>query len=118
MYNYIDPDSVKQDVKSLFLKTPLIANYGNTTPAEKIWANRLKNTLILKIKGEIKYHLIDDTLIVDIYSVNYMCYRYTINNLSCKIVTGYDVEMVAESICKGYKRFIMNLYFIEKVVDK
>lgn len=108
----------KQDVQSMCQKLSLSSTYGYTKPVEKIWADNLKNKLTLKIKGEIKYTLIEDTLLVDIYSINYMVYRYTINNLHCKILGGYDVEMVAQSICKGYKGYINNLYFNEKSVDK
>lgn len=117
MNKHNETDNVK-DVSSMYPKQSLFSTYGYVKPAEKIWADNLKNKLTLKIKGEIKYTIIDDILLVDIYSVNYMVYRYTINNLQCKILTGYDVEMVAQSIYKGYKGYIMNLYFNEKSIDK
>lgn len=106
----IDTDNINQ----LYPKY----TYGYSKPVEQLWANKLKQSLTLKIKGEIKYTIIDDTLIIDIFGVNYLVYRYTISNLSCKIMGGFDVEMVAENITKGYKKYIINLYFNEKVVDK
>ena len=75
------------------------------------FAINLKRNLKTKVKGEVWSHIINDTLVIDIYGVNGIVFRYTLENLSSEIVQGLSSEMLSDHIHKRYKRYILNLFF-------
>ena len=78
---------------------------------ERIFANLLKEQLIQRIKSHLSAHVINDTLIVDINSVGYHAFHYTINNLALQISKGLSTKTVADVIVKQYKNHILKQYF-------
>lgn len=81
---------------------------------ERIFTNALKKQLKQRIKGDLSVHIVDDTLIVDIQSVGYYTWQYTINNLAVQISTGLSSRIVADDIVKQYKKYILSKYFYSK----
>lgn len=77
-----------------------------------VFCNNLKNKLKHNVKGEIKAHIVNDTLIVDIYGVNNIVFRYTQNNIYSEIVQGFASETCTQIIVKRYKRYILNLFLM------
>nr|DAJ17099.1 MAG TPA: Protein of unknown function (DUF1343) [Podoviridae sp. ctkBg18] len=77
---------------------------------ERIFTNALKKQLKQRIKGDLSVHIVDDTLIVDIQSVGYYTWQYTINNLAVQISS----RIVADDIVKQYKKYILSKYFYSK----
>lgn len=80
--------------------------------ANTIFAKSLKLAIKNTIKGAVNCHLLDDTLIVDIYGANNIIFKYTLPNLSSEIVQGLSSERLAQSIVKRYKQYITNLFFL------
>lgn len=81
---------------------------------ERIFTNALKKQLKQRIKGDLSVHIVDDTLIVDIQSVGYYTWQYTINNLAVQISTGLSSRIVADDIVKQYKKYILSKYLYSK----
>lgn len=81
---------------------------------ERIFTNALKKQLKQRIKGDLSVHIVDDTLIVDIKSVDYFYWHYTINNLAVQISTGLSSRIVADVIFKQYKKYILSKHFYSK----
>ena len=77
------------------------------------FVKQLKNNLKQGIKGELRCHIISDTLIVDIYARNNIVFRYTCDCITHQIVQGLTSEMCYKTIEKRYRRYINNLYFNE-----
>lgn len=87
----------------------------NKTPQQElagIFCNQLKRNLKFYVKGEIKCHITDNTLIVDIYGVNDTVFRYTLIGIYSEIVHGFTNEMCTQIIVKRYKRYILNLFLL------
>lgn len=76
------------------------------------FARAVKRALKQSIKGEVNCHIIQETLIIDIYGVNDICYRYTMNNISSEIVQGLTSKTVAYKVTKWYRSYINNLFFL------
>ena len=76
-----------------------------------IFSQNLKQRLKSEIKGNVHFHLQDDTLIVDISATHNVYWKYIHNNLSSELVQGLTSEMLSEAIVKQYTKFIRNLYF-------
>lgn len=74
-------------------------------------AQHIKAILKQEIKGSINTHIVEETLIVDIYAVNNIVFRSILRNLSEQIVHGLSSEMVAKNIVKQYRAYIRNLFF-------
>ena len=87
-------------------------NTGKEYSMQVLFARRLKTILKTEIKGEVHTHIVDDTIIVDIYGVNSIVFRYTRYNISSEIVQGLNSEMLANSIVKRYTKYIRNLFFL------
>ena len=87
-------------------------NTGKYHESTTKFAINLKHYLKKKIKGEVWCHLVDDTLVVDIYGVNSIVYRYTREDMATQIVQGLYSEMLGELIYKRYRRYIENLFFM------
>lgn len=81
---------------------------------ERIFTNALKKQLKQRIKGDLAVHIVDGTLIVDIQSVGYYTWQYTINNLAVQISTGLSSRIVADVIVKQYKKYILSKHFYSK----
>lgn len=81
---------------------------------ERIFTNTLKKQLRQRIKGDVSVHVKDDTLIVDIQSVGYWSWHYTINNLAVQMSTGLSSRIVADVIVKQYKKYILTKHFYTK----
>lgn len=81
---------------------------------ERIFTNALKKQLKQRIKGDLAVHIVDGTLIVDIQSVGYYTWQYTINNLDVQISTGLSSRIVANVIVKQYKKYILSKHFYSK----
>lgn len=75
-------------------------------------AQHIKSILKQEIKGSIKTHIVEETLIIDIYAVNDIVFRYTLRNISEQIVQGLNSQMVAQKIVKQYRAYIKNLFFL------
>ena len=78
---------------------------------ERIFTNELKKHLRKRIKGKISVHVIDDILIIDIVDGAFICWRYTLRNLSANLSIGLSSKIVSDVIVKEYKKYILNQYF-------
>ena len=78
---------------------------------ERIFINALKKQLKQRIKGDLSVHIVDETLIVDIQSVGFCTWHYTISNLAVQISIGLSSRIVADTIVKKYKKYILSEYF-------
>lgn len=81
---------------------------------ERIFTNAVKKQLKQRIKGYLSVHIVDGTLIVDIQSVGYYTWHYTINNLAVQISTGLSSRIVADVIVKQYRNYILSKHFYSK----
>ena len=81
----------------------------------RIFVNRLKKQLRERIQGEIYVHVDDDTLIVDVIVNATQVWRYTISNLSLKLLTNLTSEIVTDIIVERYKKYIFERYFTNKL---
>ena len=63
------------------------------------------------IKCSIFAFVVDDKLIVDVIDNSFHKWRYTINNLSEKLVAGLTSKIVCNDIVKKYKTHILKCYF-------
>lgn len=78
---------------------------------ERIFVNRLKKQLRERIQGEIYVHIFDDTLIIDI-DVNAMqIWKYTISDLSVKLLANLTSEIVSDVVVEQYRKYIFDRYF-------
>lgn len=78
---------------------------------ERIFKNALKKQLSRRIKGVMSVHIFNDTLIVDINSLDGCSFHYTINNLAVQLSVGLSSRIVADVIVKQYKKHILKYYF-------
>ena len=76
------------------------------------FSKNVKTRLKEYIKGHINCKIYSDTLTVSIYAVNDIVFRYTLEDMSPKIVTGLTSEQLVQVIVKQYRRYINNLYFM------
>lgn len=81
---------------------------------EKIFIFELKKQLNKRVKGKLSIHIINDTLIVDIYGIDSWGWRYTTAGLTIQLLTGTSSRNVADAIVKQYKKDILNEYFYSK----
>ena len=81
---------------------------------ERIFTNALKKRLKDSIRGNISIHIINGILLVEIYSIGNLHWRYTINNLAEQISTGLSSKIVADVIVKQYKKYILSEHFYSK----
>ena len=81
---------------------------------ERNLKNELKKQLRQRIKGDLYVHVKDDTLIVDIKTIDWSIWHYTINNLAVQLSTGLSIRIVADVIVKQYKKYILSKYFYSK----
>ena len=63
------------------------------------------------IKCSIFAFVVDDKLIVDVIDNSFHKWRYTINNLSEKVVSGLTSKIVCNDIVEKYKIHILKYYF-------
>lgn len=75
----------------------------------KFFADKVKEQLVNKVKGDISVHIVYDILIVEIYRGAIM-WRYTVSNISHEIITGLSSYDEAKHIIKEYKKYILALY--------
>ena len=78
---------------------------------EKIFRTKLKKQLSERIKGDIRVHIIDDTLIIDINPLGFYPWHYTISNIAVQLSVGLSSKIVSDVIVKQYKKYILNQYF-------
>lgn len=78
---------------------------------EKIFTRALHEQLRKKLRGYIKVHVVEDTLIVDIRKNESTAWRYTISNLAVQLSVGLSSRIVADVIVKQYKKYILSTYF-------
>ncbi len=78
---------------------------------ERIFKNALKKQLTRHIKGIVSVHIVNDTLIVDISSLDGCVYHYTVNNLAVQLSVGLSTRIVSDVIVKQYKKHILKHYF-------
>lgn len=76
------------------------------------YVRTIKEELKKHIKGSIKCHIAEDTIIVDIFGVNDIVFRYTYKLSAYEIVQGFSCSTLAQIIVKRYKSYINNLYFL------
>lgn len=81
---------------------------------EKIFIFELKKQLSKRVKGKLSIHIINDTLIVDIYGIGNWGWRYTTTDLATQLLIGISSRNVADAIVKQYKKDILNEYFYTK----
>lgn len=81
---------------------------------EKMFRLNLRKQLRARIKGNISVHIIDDTLIIDIQTVDSHTWHYTINNIALQMSTGLTSRIVASVIAKQYEKHILSQYFYTK----
>ena len=70
------------------------------------------------IKGVVKVYPQKDFIVIEIYGVNDIAYKVAQKLSDSEIVRGFSSEGFAQNIVKWYKRYITNLFFCNKVVDK
>lgn len=78
---------------------------------ERIFKNALKKQLSRRVKGIVSVHIVNDTLIVDINSLDGCAYHYNVNNLAVQISVGLSSRIVSDVIVKQYKKYILKQYF-------
>lgn len=81
---------------------------------KKIFKENLKKELKREIKGNIYVHIVNDMLIVTIYTSDFIAWQYTLCNITLNISTGLSSEMVADIIIKKYKKYILTQYFLKR----
>ena len=77
-----------------------------------LWTKALKQELKRKVKGVAHCHIIDNTLIIDIYAVNSIVFHYTQEIKYSEIVQGFTARRCAEEISKSYTEYIKRLFFL------
>lgn len=75
-----------------------------------IIAKNVKTRLEKRVKGEVKSHIVKDTLIVDIFT-NGKVYRYTERLSVIEITNGLNSETIANEILYQYAKFIKGIFF-------
>lgn len=78
---------------------------------ERIFVNRLKKQLRERIQGEIYVHIFDDTLIIDIVVNAMQIWKYTISDLSVKLLANLTSEIVSDVVVEQYRKYIFDRYF-------
>lgn len=78
---------------------------------ERIFKNALKKQLSRRVKGIVSVHIFNDTLIVDINSLDGCAFHYTVNNLAVQLSVGLSIRIVSDVIVKQYKKYILKHYF-------
>lgn len=78
---------------------------------ERIFVNRLKNKLRGRIQGEIYVHIFDNTLIIDIVVNATQIWKYTISDLSVKLLANLTSEIVSDVVVEQYRKYIFDRYF-------
>lgn len=78
----------------------------------KTTTQEIQKAIKSKIKGVVHCNIVENMLIIDIYSINHTVFRYTRNNMSSEIVQEETAETIAEYVFKQYKNYINNLFFI------
>lgn len=78
---------------------------------ERIFVNRLKKQLRERIQGEIYVHIFDNTLIIDIVVNANQIWKYTISDLSTKLLANLTSEIVSYVVVENYKKYIFDRYF-------
>ena len=78
---------------------------------EKIFKNALKKQLTRRVKGIVSVHIFNDTLIVDINSLDGCAFHYSVNNLAVQLSVGLSAKIVSDVIVKQYKKYILKHYF-------
>ena len=81
---------------------------------ERNFRNKLEKELKRRIKGDVSVHVKDELLIVDIQPVGCWSWHYTIDNLAVEMSTGLSSVIVADTISKEYKKYIISNYFYSK----
>lgn len=79
--------------------------------ATKLIAMSAKILVKRQIKGEVFWHIVNDTLVVDIFGVNDIVFRFTMECLSRAIVQGLTGQKLASCIIVEYKKYINFLFF-------
>ena len=77
----------------------------------RIFKNALKKQLSRRVKGIVSVHIFNDTLIVDIDSLDGCAFHYTVNNLAVQLSVGLSSRIVSDVIVKQYKNHILKHYF-------
>lgn len=75
-----------------------------------IIAKNVKTRLEKRVKGDVKSHIVRDTLIVDIFA-NGKCYRYTERLSVIEITNGLNSETIADEILYQYAKFVKGSFF-------
>lgn len=75
-----------------------------------IIAKNVKTRLEKRVKGDVKSHIVRDTLIVDIFT-NGKCYRYTERLSVIEIINGLNSETIADEILYQYAKFVKGSFF-------
>lgn len=78
---------------------------------ERIFVNRLKKQLRERIQGEIYVHIFDNTLIIDIVVNATQIWKYTISDLSVKLLANLTSEIVSDVVVEQYRKYIFDHYF-------
>lgn len=78
---------------------------------ERIFVNRLKKQLRERIQGEIYVHIFDNTLIIDIVVNATQIWKYTISDLSVKLLANLTSEIVSDVVVEQYRKYIFDRYF-------
>lgn len=78
---------------------------------ERIFVNRLKNKLRERIQGEIYVHIFDNILIIDIVVNATEIWKYTISDLSVKLLANLTSEIVSDVVVEQYRKYIFDRYF-------
>ena len=75
------------------------------------YAMAVKRLFQQSVKGEVKFWLLDDTIIFTIYCVNSLVFLYKLENASEQICKGLSGELCNKMILKRYNSYFRNLFF-------
>lgn len=77
----------------------------------KEFADKLQKQLTRRIKGVIKVHIINDTLIIDILNRDDTTWHYATPNIAVSICMGLSTSVVADLVTKEFRKHILKTYF-------
>ena len=81
---------------------------------KQIYIQNLKNHITNSVKGKVKIIVKDDTATVIIINKKLAIdYAYKVHDLTETIVAGYPSSMLANTIIKCYKNYVLNQIFVK-----
>lgn len=85
----------------------------NSTQNDILWVfcYNVKDKVSAQVRDNVHFKINNDTIVFKVDNEMGIEFTYTITNIYHHIVHGISSEIVAETIVKMYKRYIINLHF-------